>query len=215
MNTSYEPQVMHNLARNKDTVHLKEFCTSFVRRPWSLDVVMMFQSAKFVLAPLCLLLDEWNWDELQGEHRTFIRPRSTGANDGTGESQPVYDEFGSILLLILTVKHRYNIASTDLGATSPTSFVQRLVEQDASEQRLNDFDEASSKHLGAWISALFVAEELSDAVTSACSPQEFYPLVPSLLSQSLEACQMGMLSLEKLKSGFECRVKAGPFRFTY
>jgi hypothetical protein len=61
-----------------------------------------------------------------------------------------------------------------------------------------------SKHLGDWISALFIAEQLSDELTSSCSPQEYYSLVPALCSQSLEACESGKLSLENLKSGFEC-----------
>lgn len=69
---------------------------------------------------------------------------------------------------------------------------------------MDELDEGMSKHLGDWISALFIAEQLSDELTSSCSPQEYYVMVPALLNQSLEACESGKLTLENLKSGFEC-----------
>ena|SRR2546423_4475202 len=123
---------------------------------------------------------------------------------GPGESQPVYDEFGGILLLILTFKHRLNLTAVELGARDPSSFVRRLLESNSASQNVDELDEASSKHLGDWISALFIAEQLSDELTSSCSPQEYYSLVPALCNQSLEACESGKLSLDNLKSGFEC-----------
>jgi mediator of RNA polymerase II transcription subunit 5 len=92
----------------------------------------------------------------------------------------------------------------DLGARSPSSFVRRLIESESADQNINEMDEGTSKHLGDWISALFIAEQLSDELTSSCSPQEYYSLLPALCSQSLEACESGKLSLESLKSGFEC-----------
>ena len=122
----------------------------------------------------------------------------------TGESQPVYDEFGGILLLILSFRYQLNLTSAELGAREPSSFVRRLVERSSTDQNMDELDEGRSKHLGDWISALFIAEQLSDELTSSCSPQEYYSLVPALCSQSLEACESGKLSLENLKSGFEC-----------
>ena len=122
----------------------------------------------------------------------------------TGESQPVYDEFGGILLLILTFRYRLNLTSMDIGARNPSSFVRHLVESNSANQNINELGEETSKHLGDWISALFIAEQLSDELTSSCSPQDYYLLVPALCSQSLEACESGKLSLENLKSGFEC-----------
>ena len=121
-----------------------------------------------------------------------------------GESQPVYDEFGGILLLILAFRCRLNLTPAELGARDPLSFVRRLVESNSADRNMNELDEGTSKHLGDWISALFIAEQLNDELTSSCSPQEYYSLVPSLCSQSLEACESGKLSLEKLKSNFEC-----------
>jgi hypothetical protein len=62
----------------------------------------------------------------------------------------------------------------------------------------------TKKHLGEWINALFIAEGLSDEVMSSCSPQDFYRLVPTLLSQSLSACEnRNKLSVSSLMSGFK------------
>jgi mediator of RNA polymerase II transcription subunit 5 len=123
-----------------------------------------------------------------------------------GESQPVYEEFGAILLLVLTVRHHYELAPSGIGITSTTSFVRQLVEIEAADESLDDLDETKKKHLGDWIAALFVADSLSDELTSSCSPHEFYKLIPTLLHQSLEACASGKLSIETLKSGFDCKV---------
>jgi mediator of RNA polymerase II transcription subunit 5 len=92
----------------------------------------------------------------------------------------------------------------DLGTRGPSSFVRSLIESNSADQNIVDLDEGMNKHLGDWISALFIAGQLGDELTSSCSPQEYYSLVPALFSQSLEACESGKLSLENLKSGFEC-----------
>ncbi|EDN09154.1 conserved hypothetical protein [Histoplasma mississippiense (nom. inval.)] len=119
------------------------------------------------------------------------------------ESQPVYDEFGSILLLVLAFKHKYGLSHYDLGISNPDSFVLRLLNYGSSSQRLDDLDEKQKNNLGAWITALFIAEGISDDLMSSCSPQEFYFLVATLFSQSLAACEAGKLEFETLKGGFE------------
>jgi len=123
-----------------------------------------------------------------------------------GESQPVYEEFGAILLLVLAVINRYELAPSEIGISSPTSFIRQLLELEATEEGIDDLDELRTKHLGDWIAALFVADSLSDELTSSCSPHDFYRLVPTLLHQSLKACDGGKLSFETLKSGFDCRL---------
>ncbi|GMF74920.1 unnamed protein product [Aspergillus oryzae] len=151
----------------------------------ALDVILLFRSAKQVLQPLCALLDSWHWDEDQGE------------------SQPVYDEFGSILLLVLTFKYRYDLRPYDLGITSNDSFVLKLLDCGSSSQNLDDLSEKQNRNLGAWITALFIAEGISEETMSSCSPQEFYLLVTTLFNQSLTACEAGKLEFDTLKGGFE------------
>ncbi|OJJ53117.1 hypothetical protein ASPSYDRAFT_51221 [Aspergillus sydowii CBS 593.65] len=178
-------EVMHNLCIQKETMTLKNICNSLSRRPQSLDIMLLFRSPKQILQPLCTLLDAWHWDEDQGE------------------SQPVYDEFGSILLLVLTFKYRYDLRPFDLGITSSNSFILKLIERGSSSLKLDELSEKQNKNLGEWIAALFIAEGISEETMSACSPQEFYMLVSTLFRQSLGACEAGKLEFDTLKGGFE------------
>lgn len=166
---------------------LKNICNSLSRRPQALDVVLLFRTSKQVLQPLCTLLDSWRWDEDQGEN------------------QPVYDEFGSILLLVLVFKYRYDLSPSDLGIPGNNSFVLKLLDRGSCSQKLNELTEKQNKDLGAWIAALFIAEGISEETMSACSPQEFYMLVATLFDQSLAACESGKLDFDTLKGGFECK----------
>lgn len=177
--------VIQRLCRDNETMTLKRICLHIVRKPRRLDVIALFHNPSSYLQPLCNVLDGWKWDEDQGE------------------SQPVYDEFGSILLLILTASYRYGLIPSDLGITDADSFVLRLLGNSSQEHTLDQLDDTTKQHLGSWISALFIAEGLSDELTSSCSPQDFYLLVPTLFSQSLDACSAGKLTIDALRSGFE------------
>ncbi|KAJ5179737.1 hypothetical protein N7492_002947 [Penicillium capsulatum] len=177
--------VMFNLCNSKMTMTLKNICNALSRRPQALDVILLFRTTKQVLQPLCSLLDSWKWDEEQGEN------------------QPVYDEFGSILLLVLAFKYRYDLSPSDMGISSHNSFVLKLLERGSCSQKLNELSEKQNKDLGSWIGALFIAEGINEETMSACSPQEFYMLVATLFDQSLGACEASKLDFETLKGGFE------------
>lgn len=167
---------------------LKNICNALSRRPQALDVMLLFRSTRQILQPLCALLDSWHWDEEESEN------------------QPVYDEFGSILLLVMAFKYRYDLRSYDLGISSNDSFILKLLECGSPSQKLEDLNEKQNKNLGAWIGALFIAEGISEETMSGCSPQEFYFLVTTLFNQSLSACEAGKLEFDTLKGGFECEI---------
>lgn len=165
---------------------LKNICNALSRRPHALDVILLFRTAKQFLQPLCTLLDSWHWDEDQSEN------------------QPVYDEFGSILLLVLAFKFRYDMNASDIGVSGNGSFLLKLLNGGSNSQKLAELTDKQNKDLGAWIAALFIAEGISEETMSSCSPQEFYMLVATLFDQSLGACESGKLDFETLKGGFEC-----------
>ena len=75
----------------------------------------------------CTLLDSWRWDEDQGEN------------------QPVYDEFGSVLLLVLAFKYRYDLSPSDLGISNNDSFVLKLLDRGSCSQKLNELSEKQNK----------------------------------------------------------------------
>lgn len=126
----------------------------------------------------------------------------------SGEHQPVYDEFGGVLLLVFVTRHRYDLQQHDLGVSGPSSFALKYLHDGSSSRSLEDLTSEENQQLGAWVRGLFETEAITNELISTCKPQEFYLLVATLFKQSLAACQAGVLSLDVLKSGFECKCKA-------
>uniref|UniRef100_A0A0D2XC79 Mediator of RNA polymerase II transcription subunit 5 n=1 Tax=Fusarium oxysporum (strain Fo5176) TaxID=660025 RepID=A0A0D2XC79_FUSOF len=75
----------------------------------SLDVILLFEKLPNILEPLCQLLDNWRYEDDQEEY------------------QPVYEEFGAVLLLVLAFTYRYNLNAVDIGIASPDSWVAKII----------------------------------------------------------------------------------------
>ena len=177
-------EIILTYCQSKETHHLKDLANAMIRSADAISALALFIRPSYWLSPLAALLDQWSWDDIHGE------------------SQPLYDEFGSILLLLLASKRRLRLATSDIG-TSSNGFVARYLESEGTERALQDLSEESKNHIGEWINALYIAEGLSDDVTTSCSPQEFYILLPTLLRQSWMAVQAGKLSQSQLEGGLQ------------
>lgn len=177
-------QIIKNMCDSRETMPLRNICSYLTRKPSSLDIMLLFVHAPAILDPLCELLDTWRYEEDQGEY------------------QPVYEEFGSILLLVLTLFHRYALSPNDLTTTAPDSFVPQLLLHGATAQRMEVLGADRHAQLGGWIKELFEGEGISDGLMSSCRPQDFYRLVPTLFAQSILACDRGVIDLDTLKEGF-------------
>lgn len=167
---------------------LKGLCSQLARKPSSLDVMLLFDKPTTILQPICDLLDNWRYDEDQGEY------------------QPVYEEFGSILLLVLSFTHRYGLSTVDLGIRTADSFVAKLLNQGHLSRAMDELTEQEQNHLDGWIKGLFDNESgggLGDELMSSCPPQDFYLLVPTLFHHIVLACSTKNLSEESLKGGLE------------
>lgn len=169
---------------------LKSICNALSSKPQSLDVVLQFTSPISILQPLCQLLDAWRYDDDQGEY------------------QPVYDEFSSIFLLVLTFVFRYKFTPTDLGINAE-SFVAAYISRGTTSLMLDELSEEQSKHLESWIKGLFGPDGITEEVTGSCRPQQFYMLVPTLINQVVLACSEGHLTWETIKNGLECKFRNG------
>lgn len=178
-------EILHALCANNDTMTLKAVCSALCRRATALDVISLFTSPHHLLQPLCSTLDKWQDHEDQGEY------------------QPVYDEFGSILLFVVLVQHRFGMQHDELGVEGADSFVLRYLKYSAISRSMDDLSEHENQLLGGWIKGLFHTEGISDELMSMCKPQEFHLLVATLFEQSLKACQSNVLALETLRGGFE------------
>ncbi|KAK4223951.1 putative mediator of RNA polymerase II transcription subunit 5 [Podospora fimiseda] len=179
--------VISNLCRNKETMILKQLCSQLACRPSSLDILLLFNPAHKLLHPLCELLDGWgDYDEDQGEY------------------QPVYEEFGSILLLLLALVYRYNLSPADLGIRSPNSFIRRFLSTGSTSRPRTELSEQEKSHLSGWITGLFgESAGLGDELMASCPPQDFYLLMPTLFNNIVIALSTRTLSDETLRSGLE------------
>ncbi|KUJ19653.1 Med5-domain-containing protein [Mollisia scopiformis] len=178
-------EVIGRLCNNKETMSLKTLCSQLARKPSSLDVMLLFEKPITILQPICDLLDNWRYDEDQGEY------------------QPVYEEFGSILLLVLSFTHRYGLSTVDLGIRSSDSFIAKLLSQGHLSRAMEDMTEQEQGHLDGWIKGLFDSGGLGDELMSSCPPHDFYLLVPTLFYHIVLACSTKHLSDEGLKGGLE------------
>lgn len=112
-----------------------------------------------------------------------------------------------MFLLILVTRARLGLTSSteQLGIRKKHGFLSEYFKNETSEVSLGDLSEERKSHLGNWINALYLAEGLSDELFTNCSPHDFYPLIPTLLRQSVTANQQGKLSNESLKAGLDCK----------
>lgn len=123
-----------------------------------------------------------------------------------GEHQPVYDEFGAILVLIMTFMYRYDLTYHDVGI-GYDSFIAKLMKRGHHGMLPDELTEEQGKHLGTWLKGLYDSDKegLSNEVFASCRPQEFYLIVPTLFRQTVVACSTGVLSFETVKGGLECK----------
>lgn len=121
-----------------------------------------------------------------------------------GEYQPVYDEFASIILLVLAFAYRFNLTPTELGIPTD-SFVAKYLSNGHTSLVVDEITDEQSKHLESWIKGLFGADGITEEVTSSCRPQQFYMLVPTLFKQTLLACSEGHLTMGTVRNGLECK----------
>ncbi|KAI6247282.1 Mediator of RNA polymerase II transcription subunit 5 [Erysiphe necator] len=179
-------EVISRLCSNKETMALKTLCCRLVRKPSSLDVLLLFDKPNTILQPICDLLDNWRYDEDQGEY------------------QPVYEEFGIILLLFLSLVNRYSLTSASLGYRQPGSFVLKILQAPYVSLAL-PLSPKTQTHLNNWLLSLFSPENsgLTDDLMSSCPPQEFYLLVPTLFHNIVHACATQNLTATMLSSGLE------------
>lgn len=180
--------ILRKLCNDKETMSLKLLCTELVQKPQSLDVLLLFETLPNTLGPLCQLLDNWRYEDDQAEY------------------QPVYEEFGAILLLVMAFTNRYDLSPSDIGLYSPRSSVRRIITQAHVSRGKSQLTEQEDKHLNGWILGLFDSEGsgLGDELMSSCPPQDFYMLIAPLFYNIVAGYSHGYLSDESLKSGVEC-----------
>ncbi|KAB8698127.1 hypothetical protein FH972_026377 [Carpinus fangiana] len=179
-------QVYFDFCTAKDTSSLKSLCVQLCRTGSVLDAVAIFSDWRRLLRPLCEMLNDWKADDDQVEY------------------QPVYDEFSSCLLLVLACVHHFNLSFEDLGlGGSNDSFLRKLLRSGNASIDPSSMTADQNRQLSGWVRALYETEGIGDELMSQCSPQDFYALVPTLISQSIQASMRNKLTSEALINGLE------------
>jgi mediator of RNA polymerase II transcription subunit 5 len=182
---------IQHLSAAKETMSLRTVCNTLSRRMPLMDVIFQYAQPADVLFPLCRLLNEWTHDEDQSEF------------------QPPYEEFASILLLVMAVNHRYQLEEAEIGTFSSDTFIVKFLNNMSSSIPTSALDGDQSKQLTKWVQGLYATDEqgetngISDETMSHCPPQSFYMLVPTLFEQSVQACKLSVLAIDTLKGGLE------------
>lgn len=168
---------------------LKLLCSQLAQKPQSLDILLLFEKLPTILEPICQLLDSWRYEEDQGEY------------------QPVYEEFGAILLLVLAFAYRYSLTPADIGIISPDSNVAKIIGRAHISRELGELSEQENGHVGGWIQGLFDSDAggLGDDLMSSCPPADFYLLIATLFQNIVIAYTQGFLTDDALRSGVECK----------
>ncbi|KAF2399114.1 Med5-domain-containing protein [Trichodelitschia bisporula] len=177
-------EVIRNSCASKDTMSLKSICNAITGKPPLLDLFLQFTSPPSILQPLCHVLDTWRYEEDQVEF------------------QPVYDEFASVFLLVLTFIYRYDFTPTELGI-NPSSFVAIFLINGDRAFQVDELSQEQAKHLTSWTRGLFEPGPLPDDVTGSCRPQQFYQIVPTLFAQAVVAYAEGVIDTKAMDSGLE------------
>ncbi|KAF4314226.1 Mediator complex subunit Med5 [Botryosphaeria dothidea] len=131
--------IIRNLCSTRETMSLKTICNTLSRKPRSLDVILQYTSPASILQPLCQLLDSWKNDEDQSEY------------------QPVYDEFGSVLLLVQAFMFRHDLKAFDFGLEDG-SFIIQLSERGHKSLGTDELTEDQNKYLAGWLRGLYDPE---------------------------------------------------------
>lgn len=183
-------EMLQQMCQDRDTYSLYSMCKNMITTPTTIDLLLLYAKPVAILEPLCIVLDNWPWDDDQGEY------------------EPVYKEFGYTLLLVITIYFRHNLSFRDLGNIASTSFVPTFIRQchkDFTPDELMRSGGDRQAKLVGWIKALYEGDGITDEVMQSSKPQEYYSLVPTLIAQTVEACDRGILDTDTLRGGLECK----------
>jgi hypothetical protein len=93
----------------------------------------------------------------------------------------------------------------DLHITHPESFIRNYLNNGYNPIAANELAEAQKQKLGGWVKSLYESGIIDDELMSTCTPKEFHLLVATLFDQTLKACQSGVLAMDTIKGGLECK----------
>ncbi|KAG0375112.1 mediator complex subunit [Mortierella sp. AD032] len=184
-------QVCEEAATNNDVLTLSKLCQTLDDNPLVVDLILLMRSPSMLLVPL----------------ESFIDNLQQNEDDDIDTCNSNLEGFGDVLILIMTVIRRYELAECldsvlkekqgfcylwlhHTSATIPTASMSSMT---ADMQGL----------MGRWITALFDSMGISDDLIQTSKPQMLLEISPSIFEQSLAACQAGVIDATTLNGGLD------------
>ncbi|BGP13390.1 hypothetical protein JCM10213_008549 [Rhodosporidiobolus nylandii] len=169
---SSTPPDLHNLATT---------CETLFSTPDALSVILLHIEPKDLLAPVRKVLDELDMQQ----------------NDFGEENSS--ERYGVLVLFVEIVVARFNLSSNlayHLGSSS--SFFAAWFPSSSATYPLSIMTDEERAAVSGWIAALF-GEGISDDLMHATNPRTLLRVAPTILKQSLMACQAGVVDLDNLR----------------
>ncbi|KAF9330528.1 mediator complex subunit [Linnemannia elongata] len=184
-------QVCEEAAANNDVLTLSKLCQTLDDNPLVVDLILLMRPPSSLLVPL----------------ESFVNNLQQNEDDDIDTCNSNLEGFGDVLILIMTIIRRYELAECldsvlkdkqgfcylwlhHTSATIPTASMSSMT---TDMQGL----------MGRWISALFDSMGISDDLIQTSKPQMLLEISPSIFEQSLAACQAGVIDATTLNSGLD------------
>ncbi|GAA5876534.1 hypothetical protein JCM16303_003571 [Sporobolomyces ruberrimus] len=174
-------EVVASHAQSSDLHALAQFCDILIQDATILEIVLIHEEPRRLLAPIRETLDSLDT-----------------AQDNFGESNLI-EQYGNLTVFVQIVVHRFHLIdnlSHHLGSSQ--SFLSSWIPTSSAAYTLGSLDDEGRTAVAGFISALF-GDGISDDLMHATNPRTLLKIAPTILKQSLVACQNGAVDLDSLK----------------
>ncbi|KAK9356824.1 mediator complex, subunit Med5 [Lipomyces doorenjongii] len=168
----------------KETYKLRLLAQEISLSTVAMNIMLLYRDPYEILQPLITCVDTWNYED-------------------ESNFQDNYTDFGLILLLICSFYYHFQLDLGDIDSLNGNSFCMRYLMSSGVAHPIESLGQERSDLLGGWIMGLFDTNGISDDMMKSCSPMDYTLLVPSIVQQSVAACNRNFMDVDTLKGGLE------------
>ncbi|KAK9446463.1 mediator complex, subunit Med5 [Limtongia smithiae] len=170
----------------RETYKLRILAQEIALNTTTMNIMLVYRDPYEILLPLVECLDRWTYED-------------------ESNFQDNYTDFGVILLLICSFYYHFNLELSEFSEQqlSVTSFCRKYLTSNGTAHPIELLTPDLSDLLGGWIMGLYDTNGISDELMRSCTPMDYALLVPTIVQQSVEACNRNLLDIDTLKGGLE------------
>ncbi|KAG0086838.1 mediator complex subunit [Podila epicladia] len=184
-------QVCEEASNRNDVSLLSKICQTLDDNPLVLDLISLLRSPSALLTPL----------------ENYVNSLQQNEEDDIDTCNSNLEGFGIVLILIMTIVRRYELAGcleTVLKDRHGFCYLWLLrTSSTIPPMSLPAMSAEMHALMGRWISALFDSMGISDDLIQTSKPQMLLEIAPSVFEQSLAACHAGVIDSTTLNSGLD------------